>query len=231
MKAKGKISSSIMCAEILDIRYYLDGFERNNIEYLHVDVMDGEFVPNYMLGTDYIKSLRKVSKIPLDIHLMIKKPEDKIDWFDFQKGECVAIHAESTMHLQRALQKIKQTGAKPMVAINPATPITALDYVLNDIAGVVVMTVNPGFAGQVLIPQTLQKITDLRKYLDRKGYYDIDIEVDGNVSFENAEKMAKAGADIYVAGTSSIFNKKLDLDEAIQRFRKIINSSSEVVYQ
>lgn len=231
MNAKGKISTSIMCAGILDIKYYLDGFERNKVDYLHVDVMDGEFVPNYMLGIDYIKSLRKASTIPLDIHLMINKPEDKIDWFDFREGEYVAIHVESTSHLQRALQKIKNTGASPMVAMNPATPITALDYVLDDIKGVVIMTVNPGFAGQVLIPQTLKKITDTRNYLNQKGYADIVIEVDGNVSFENAEKMAKAGADIYVAGTSSIFNKNLDLDESIHKFRTIIDSAKDTVYQ
>lgn len=222
MSRKGKISPSIMCAGILDVKYYLDGFKRNEIEYLHVDIMDGEFVPNYMLGTDYVKSLRKASDIPLDVHLMVNNPEDKIDWFDFREGEFVAVHVESTKHLQRALQKIKQTGAKPMVAINPATPIGALDYILDDIEAVVVMTVNPGFAGQVLIPQTLAKIADIRKYLDQKGYSHIEIEVDGNVSFENAKKMAEAGADIFVAGTSSIFNKNIDLDEGIKRLRDAI---------
>lgn len=223
MKKRGKISPSIMCAGILDVQYYLDGFKRNDIEYLHVDIMDGEFVPNYTLGTDYVKNLRKASNIPLDVHLMVNNPEDKIDWFDFKEGEYVAIHVESTKHLQRALQKVKQTGAKPMAAINPATPISALDYILDDIDAVVVMTVNPGFAGQVLIPQTLKKIEDVREYLDKKGYSHIEIEVDGNVSFENAKKMAEAGADIFVAGTSSIFNENLDLDEGIKKLREAIN--------
>lgn len=223
MKKRGKISPSIMCAGILDVQYYLDGFKRNDIEYLHVDIMDGDFVPNYTMGTDYVKNLRKASDIPLDVHLMVNNPEDKIDWFDFKEGEYVAVHVESTRHLQRALQKVKQTGAKPMAAINPATPISALDYILDDIDAVVVMTVNPGFAGQVLIPQTLKKIEDVREYLDKKGYPHIEIEVDGNVSFENAKKMAEVGADIFVAGTSSIFNKNLDLDEGIKKLREAIN--------
>ena len=119
----------------------------------------------------------------------------------------------------RDSQKINATGAKAMLALNPATPISVLDYVIDDIKAVLVMTVNPGFAGQKLIPQTLQKITDVRRYLDDKGRYDVEIEVDGNVSFENARKMSAAGGDIFVAGTSSFFNKNIDLDLGIQKLR------------
>ena len=219
---KKKISPSMMCSGVLEIGTYLSAFEKNGIEYLHIDVMDGEFVPNLMLGTDYVKSLRKASDIPLDVHLMIYNPENKIDWFDFQPGEYVAVHAESTAHVQRALQKINATGAKAMLALNPATPISVLDYVIDDIKAVLVMTVNPGFAGQKLIPQTLQKITDVRRYLDDKGRCDVEIEVDGNVSFENARKMSAAGGDIFVAGTSSFFNKNIDLDLGIQKLREAI---------
>ncbi len=217
----GKIAPSMMCAG-LDVSTYIALFERTGIEYLHVDVMDGEFVPNIMLGTDYIKMLRKKSKIPLDIHLMITKPEDKIHWFDPQPGEYISVHAESTYHLQRTLQRINASGAKAMVALNPATPLSVLDYVLDDIAAVLLMTVNPGYAGQGLIPQTIGKIADLKAYLAQRGRSDIEIEIDGNVSFENAVKMKDAGADIFVAGSSSVFHKDLTTEQGIVRLREAI---------
>ncbi|MBO5069718.1 MAG: ribulose-phosphate 3-epimerase, partial [Roseburia sp.] len=201
---KSKISPSMMCADIMNMKPVLETFEKNGIEYLHIDIMDGQFVPNFTLGTDYCKLLKKNSSIPLDIHLMVENPQDKIDWFPIGEGDYVSVHVESTKHLQRVLALIKSKGAKPMVAINPATPLSAIEHVLDDIDGVLVMTVNPGFAGQKLVPATLKKITSLREYLDVNGYSQVEIEVDGNVSFENAKKMRAAGADIFVAGTSSV---------------------------
>jgi ribulose-phosphate 3-epimerase len=182
--------------------------------------MDGEFVPNFTLGTDYCRILKKHADIPLDIHLMINDPENKLSWFDFGEGDYVSVHVESTKHLQRALSIIKSRGAKPMVAINPATPIEALEYVLDDICAVLVMTVNPGFAGQKMIPATLDKIRKLREYLDAKGYAGVEIEVDGNVSFTNAVLMKQAGANIFVGGTSSVFSSEGDICENIDRMRK-----------
>lgn len=217
-----KISPSMMCVEIDKMKEYLKIFEEEGIEYLHIDIMDGDFVPNYMLGTDYVKQLRKITKIPLDVHLMVNEPERKIDWFDFQEGEYVSVHTESTRHLQKALQAIKATGAKPMVAINPATPVESLQYVLDDIEGLLVMTVNPGFSGQKAIPQAIQKIEDCRKYLDSRGYNNIEIEVDGNVSYELAGKMAEKYADIFVAGTSSFLRGFDGVRAGICRMRSII---------
>lgn len=217
-----KIAPSMMCVNIDKIEEYINIFEKEKIEYLHVDIMDGEFVPNLTLGVDYVKRLRKITKIPLDVHLMIKNPENKIEWFEFQKGEYVSIHVESTSHLQRALQKIKATGAKAMVAINPGTPINVLDYILEDIDGILIMTVNPGFAGQKAIPMAIQKIADVRKYLDEKGYSNIEIEVDGNVSFDLAKLMADNHADIFVGGTSSFFTDKMSLQDGIHKLREII---------
>lgn len=202
---KQKISPSMMCADYSDMRKLLDTFKKEEIEYLHIDVMDGVFVKNYTLGTDYCKKLRQMTDIPLDIHLMITEPEWKIDWFDPKPGEYVSVHVEATNHLQRAIAAIKNTGARAMAALNPATPLCMLDYVIEDIDAVLLMTVNPGFAGQKLIPQTIHKITECRKYLDERGFTDVEIEVDGNVSFVNAEKMSRAGANIYVAGSSSVF--------------------------
>ena len=199
---KQQISPSMMCADYRGFTELLKTFEDTGIEYLHIDVMDGVFVKNYTLGTDFCERLRAMTDIPLDLHLMITEPEGKIDWFKPRAGEYVSVHAESTNHLQRALAAIRKYDAKPMVALNPATPLNVLDYVLDDIDAVLLMTVNPGFAGQKLIPQTLKKITDCRRYLDERGYGHIEIEVDGNVSFENSKKMHDAGANIFVAGSS-----------------------------
>ena len=206
----------------MDLRKHIDIFTNCGVEYIHVDVMDGSFVPNYTLGTDFVKALKKNSKIPLDIHLMINNPENKLDWFEFGEGDYVSVHYESTKHLQKATAMIKERRAKPMVAINPATPIIMLENVLDDIDGVLVMTVNPGFAGQKLVKSTLKKIEVLREYLDKNGYEHIEIEVDGNVSFENATLMSTAGANIFVAGTSSVFEKSNSLEDNIKKFRSVI---------
>ena len=218
----GKIAPSMMCVGICELHEYLDAFKRLGIEYLHVDVMDGVFVPNLQLGTDYIKELRAQSDIPLDIHLMITQPENKVDWFDIQPNEYVSIHYESTSHVQRTLQKIKDKGAKTMLALNPATPLFVLEDVIDDLDAVLIMTVNPGYAGQALVPQTLNKIARLKKWLLESGHPDVEIEVDGNVSFVNAKLMREAGADIFVAGSSSAFKKDLGLDKAIQELRNTI---------
>ena len=195
-------------------------FEKNGIEYIHVDIMDGQFVPNFTLGTDFCKALKKATNIPLDIHLMVEKPEEKLGWFEFGEGDYVSVHYESTKHLQRVLSEIRKRGAKPMVAINPATPIDVLRWILPDIDAVLLMTVNPGFAGQKLVPHGLVKIQKVRKYLDENGRADALIEVDGNVSFVNAKLMSEAGADIFVAGTSSVFVG--DMDENIPKLREAI---------
>lgn len=218
-----KISPSMMCADPLALGKVIKTFEASGIEMLHIDIMDGHFVPNITLGTDYIKSIRALTDIPLDIHMMVENPENMLDYFSFGEGDWVSVHAESTRHLQKVLAKIRELGAKPMVALNPATPISVIENVLEDIDGILVMSVNPGFAGQKCIPSTLKKCKALREWLDGMGYGHIEIEIDGNVSFENAAAMADAGANIFVVGTSSIFSKSTTLCEGIKRFRAIIN--------
>lgn len=153
---------------------------------------------------------------------MVEKPENVLDWFIFGENDYVSVHLESTCHLHKVLSAIRERGAKPMVAINPATPISMLENVLDDIDAVLVMTVNPGFAGQKLVKSTLKKIEDLRCYLDDNGYENVEIEVDGNVSFENAVLMSKAGANIFVGGTSSIFSKDASIYENIAKIRTLI---------
>ena len=211
-----------MCVDFFELNKCIVEFEKNDIDLIHVDVMDGNFVPNFTLGTDFVKALKSRTSIPLDIHLMINNPENKLEWFEFGKGDYVAIHYESTPHLNKAVAAIKNKGAKAMVAINPGTPLCVLESILDDIDAVLVMTVNPGFAGQKLIRSTLKKIATLREYLDKNGYEHIEIEVDGNVSFENAKLMNLAGANIFVAGTSSIFSKDGDLSENTKKLRSIV---------
>jgi len=218
----GKISPSMMCVPLFSMRETIHAFEAAGIEYLHMDVMDGSFVPNYMLGTDFIKQMRKLSPIPLDIHLMVDKPEDKLDWFDIQPGELVSFHYEATNHAQRLCAHIRQKAAKPFIALNPGTPVSLLEDVLPDIDGVLIMTVNPGFAGQKLIPQTIDKTARLKVMLLDAGYHSVEIEADGNMSCENAKKLREAGADIFVAGSSGLFLKGRALNDCIRDYRDCI---------
>ena len=219
---KNQISPSIMCANFLNLEACLKKLQNADIEYLHIDIMDGKFVSNYTLGTDFVKALKNNCNIPLDIHLMVEKPENCLGWFTFGEGDYVSVHYEATCHLQKVLASIRAKGAKAMVALNPATPVCMIENVLDDVDGVLVMTVNPGFAGQKLVKSTLKKIKDLREYLDTKGYADIEIEVDGNVSFENAKLMKEMGANIFVGGTSSVFSKENTIQNNIEKLREII---------
>lgn len=217
-----KISPSLMCADFLHLGDELKVLEKYGIEYLHVDIMDGVFVSNYTLGTDFIKKIHRATDIPLDIHLMIDHPDTKLDWFEFKEGDYVSVHYEACTHVQAVLSNIHKRGAKTMLALNPGTPICVLEDLLPDLDAVLIMTVNPGFAGQKLVPQTLDKIRRLRRMLDENGYENVEIECDGNVSFENAKKMSDAGANIFVAGTSSIYSKEASFEENIKKFREVI---------
>ena len=201
------VSPSMMCADALNLGRDVQQLTEAGVQYFHYDIMDGDFVPNFMLGPDVIRAVRKVSSVPADIHLMVKNPERHLHLFDLRPGDVVSVHQESTIHLQRTLAAIRATGAQAAVALNPATPLCMIEDVLPDVDMVLIMTVNPGFAGQKLVPATLAKISRLRAMLDASGYPDVRIEVDGNVSFENAVKMRAAGADLFVAGTSAVFRE------------------------
>ncbi len=184
--------------------------------------MDGHFVPNFTLGTDYCRSMKKLCKIPLDIHLMVENPEKMLGWFPIEAGDMVSVHTESTENIRNALRNIRARGAKAFAAINPPTSADALCGLLDDIDGVLVMAVNPGFAGQKMVGGTLEKIRAVRDMLDRNGKTDVRIEVDGNVSFENSVKMKSAGADIFVAGTSSVFSAELGIERGIEKMRGLL---------
>ena len=214
----------MMCADIFSLGETLKTFEKNGISYLHIDIMDGEFVPNFTLGTDYCRLMKKATSIPLDIHLMINDPEKKLSWFDFGEGDMVSVHFESTKHPYLALQMIRQRGAKAFLAINPGTAASVILPMLSVMDGVLVMTVNPGFAGQKLAESTLAKISEVRALAQAAGKTDLLIETDGNVSFENAIRMSRAGADIFVAGTSAVFRKDMTLEEGLKKLQECVEA-------
>lgn len=215
------ISVSMMCVSIDQTLDYLAAFEKNGVELLHIDVMDGDFVPNITLGTDYVRQLRKLTKIPFDFHFMVTEPEEKMKWYDIQENDYVAVHYESTRHIDKCMQYIRSLGAKPILALNPGTPICVIEEVLDYLDGVLVMSVNPGFAGQKLIPGTLEKVKRVRSFLDERDRQDVIIESDGNMSNENVRLAYRAGSRIFVAGTSSIVKPSLDgVDERIAEKRK-----------
>ncbi len=217
---KSDISASIMCADPLCMAPQLQTLRDNGVAYLHCDVMDGHFVPNLMLGTAAIKAVKAANILPLDLHLMVEEPERMLPWFAFGEGDLVSVHLEATRHMDEALETIRSRGATPAVALNPDTPLKSVLPYLPQIGMLLVMTVNPGFAGQAMTPNALRKIGQARRMLDTRGFPQIRLEVDGNCSFANAPRMRAAGADLFVAGTSSIFSPSLTLAEGIRRMLK-----------
>lgn len=214
-----KLAPSMMCCDFLNMGAQMKIFEGHGIELLHIDIMDGSFVPNITLGTDFVRQVKKATDIPLDIHMMTETPEKFFDLLAFGEGDYVSVHYESTRHLQRALSMIRARGARALVALNPATPVEAVTDLLDDLDGLLIMSVNPGFAGQKVIPHSFEKIRRAREFLDANGRQDAEIEVDGNVSLDNAVRMRDAGANIFVLGTSGIF-KGDDLGKNIDAFRE-----------
>ena len=202
---KSEISASMMCADLVHLKETIEIFENAGIEYLHIDVMDGEFVPNFGLGVDYIRGLRELTDIPLDFHLMIRNPEYKLQWIGIEKNDIVSIHYESTYQVQRALDWLIPYGCKRFLAISPATPVWVLEEVLDYIDGINVLMVNPGYAGQKMVPSTMRKVEKLNGFLTERKRNDIILEVDGNISEENGSKLRRHGASIFVAGSSSVF--------------------------
>ena len=207
---KSEISASMMCSDLIDLKETIRIFEEEGIDFLHIDMMDGNFVPNFGLGVDYVRGLRKLTQIPLDIHLMVKDPEYKFQWIGIQSSDTVSIHYESTFQVQRALDYLEPFGCKRFLAINPATPVSALEEVLEYIDGINLLMVNPGFAGQKIVPSTMRKAQKVANLLKREGKDNIIIEVDGNITPENARKLRAIGASRFVAGTSAIFKGELN---------------------
>lgn len=224
-----EFSPSMMCADITDLKNQVAELERSGAAYFHIDIMDGHFVPNLMLNSAFVQTLRQLSPIPIDYHFMVERPENMLSWFDIHPGDIVSIHVESTPHVNRALQYVRQQGAKALAAINPATPVCLLDSLWDDIDGVLVMTVNPGYAGQKLVESTLPKIRQVCLAARRQGKPDMLIEVDGNVNYPNATKMRQMGANLFVTGSSSVFRKDCTIEEGMARLRAAIAVGDESI--
>lgn len=221
MKRTIKISASLACADLLNIEDDILQLEEAGVEYLHIDIMDGMFVPNFCLNIDLMKAIKKRNKIPMECHLMVNDPERYVERIAEAGAECMSIHYEATPHVQRTLSLIHQNGMKAGVALNPSTPISVLDYLLDDLDVITLMMINPGFAGQKLIPAMLKKLKDTRSFLDKNGKQNMDIIVDGNVSIENIPKMVDAGATVLVGGTSSIFRKGIPIADSVKLVRTL----------
>lgn len=212
-----KLAPSILSADFARLLEDVKKVEKAGCEYLHIDVMDGHFVPNITLGPAIVKSLRKDVNMVFDAHLMIENPDNYIKEFADAGCDIIVVHQEACTHLHRTIQNIKSHGVKAGVALNPATPIETIKYVLEDVDMVLLMSVNPGFGGQSYIPVVTKKIKELRALIDEMGL-DIDIEVDGGVKPSNISEVVNAGANVIVAG-SAIFNAS-DIDEAVKSLRE-----------
>lgn len=222
MNPRVKLEASLACANFAHLEADVRNLEAAGIDYLHIDIMDGRFVPNFCLDFNIMQTVRRFTSLPLECHLMVVEPERYIAQTVAAGAEYVSIHYEAGYHIQRILQEIRKAGAKPAIALCPATPLTALEYILDDFEMLTIMTVNPGFAGQQLIPAMLGKITDARALLDSTGHSHVEIQVDGNVSFEHIPAMVAAGATMLVGGTSSIFHKDYSIQEAVAATRQIL---------
>jgi ribulose-phosphate 3-epimerase len=217
MPKKIKVAPSILSADFSRLGDEIRAVEAAGADIIHVDVMDGHFVPNITIGPMIVQSAREVTTLPLDVHLMITNPELYIADFAKAGADYITVHVETAFHLNRLVQSIKEhEGVKAAASLNPATPLSSLDYILEDLDMVLIMSVNPGFGGQAFIPSALDKIRTLRKLIDERGLK-AEIEVDGGVKPDNAAKIIKAGADILVAG-SAIFGMK-DYAAAIRAIR------------
>ncbi len=213
----------MMCANPFYLQDILKKLEKEKVDYLHQDIMDGKFVPNLGMGLDNLKALRDNTSIPFDFHLMVLEPDTIIPLLGLQKNDIISIHYERTFQVQRTLENAKKYGCKVFLAINPATSLYALEEVIHYIDGINLLTVNPGFAGQKIVESSFKKAEKLQKFLIEVGKENMDFEVDGNITFENAEKLKKYGANIFVAGTSSIFGKSGIKEGSIEKLRDVIS--------
>lgn len=201
-----KIAPSILSADFSNLQRDIELVEKGGADYIHVDVMDGQFVPNITFGPNIVQAIRPITKLPLDVHLMIVDPEKYIPAFAKAGADIITVHVEATPHIHRALQMMKDLGVKSGVVINPGTPITMIKHVLPIADQVLVMTVNPGFGGQRFIEETVEKIAELSELREQNNWH-YSIEVDGGIVPETAQICQKAGADVFVAG-SYIYNSE-----------------------
>jgi len=215
------IAPSILSADFTRLGEEIKAVEAAGADWIHIDVMDGHFVPNITIGPLVVKAAKRVTDLPLDVHLMIEKPERYIQAFADAGSDLISVQVETCVHLNRTIQMIKETGAKAGVVLNPSTPLSTLDWELKNLYHVMLMSVNPGFGGQKFIPSCLDKIRDLKKIIDEQKLETL-IEIDGGVNDNTIGDISAAGADIFVAG-SAIF-KSPDYNKSIASFRRILKA-------
>ena len=223
-----KLCASLACADLLHLERDLHAMVDAGIDYVHIDIMDGQFVPNFSQNLDVMRAIRSVVSLPMDVHLMVERPERYLEAFVDAGAKILVVHQESSVHLQRTLSRIRGLGVQAGVALNPSTSLRALDYLLEDLDLLLIMTVNPGFSGQQLVPSSLRKIADARVLFENHGL-STNIQVDGNISFENAGRMVRAGANYLVGGTSSIFARDVTIAEGARRLRAVAEQAQAQV--
>ena len=218
-----KLASSILSADFSRLGEAVVEATQAGVDYIHVDIMDGRFVPNITFGADMVKALRSQTILPLDVHLMITEPERHVEQFAAAGGDIITVHAEACTHLHRVVHQIKESGARAGVAINPGTPVSAVEDLLPDLDLVLVMSVTPGFPAQSFIPGSLDKLHRMRQLLDALGA-GAELEVDGGVNETTAASVARAGASVLVAG-SAVFNNRGTVRENLDKLRSSLTST------
>ncbi|MBQ1802150.1 MAG: ribulose-phosphate 3-epimerase [Lachnobacterium sp.] len=213
------LAPSILSADFSKLGEQIETIDKAGAQYVHFDVMDGSFVPNISFGAPVLKSIRKCTERKIDAHLMVEEPIRFVEDFAKAGADIITVHAEACKHLDRTLEFIKEQGALAGVALNPATPLSAIEWVLPKVDMVLIMTVNPGFGGQKLIPYTIEKVRKLKEMIDKNGYK-IDIQVDGGINKDNVTSVLDAGANVFVAG-SAVFNG--NIEENVKAFLERIN--------
>lgn len=218
-----KISPSIMCADLLNLQRDIEILIQGGVDLFHIDFMDGHFVRNFGLCYDLVRSLRKFTQIPLEIHLTIDNPQSHIELSAEAGADIITIHPEVTQHLEKTLQDIRNLGKLACLAISPKIPLNIIDGVLDNVDMINLLAVNPGFAGQKAVPSTFEKIKHLKEKLSVAGYK-TPIQVDGNVSYENIPLMLENGAEILVLGTSSLFRKDMPLQQSLKVVKEYMHT-------
>jgi len=214
-----KLAPSLLSADFSKLGEEIAQIEKGGADYVHLDVMDGSYVPNITFGAPVIKKIRDTTRLPFDVHLMVDRPERFIGDFADAGSDIITVHPEATIHLHRTLQSIKEKGIRAGVSLNPSTPLNVLDHIMDDIDLILVMSVNPGFGGQSYIPAMTDKIRKLRRLISESGR-DIILEVDGGIKLDNAKEIIDAGADMIVVG-SGIFSAQ-DVSKRVEDFKNII---------